>query len=114
MNLPILTDNFEMSQPGVSRHIRILTELGLCTLEKQVGNAIAKRKSKSWTKWTYGWPNKPTKMVFTNAFSMKHLERSKHLKSLGQTWATEDIEHHHKEKRGNDAKRKENFVNGWM
>ena len=35
MNLTTVTDNFDISQPAISRHIKILTECGLITIEKQ-------------------------------------------------------------------------------
>lgn len=35
MNLTSVTENFDISQPAISRHIKILTECGLITIEKQ-------------------------------------------------------------------------------
>ncbi len=35
MNLTKVTENFNISQPAISRHIKILMECGLITVEKQ-------------------------------------------------------------------------------
>lgn len=35
MNLTKVTENFNISQPAISRHIKILMECGLVTVEKQ-------------------------------------------------------------------------------
>lgn len=41
MNLNSLAENFEISRPAISRHIRILMECGLVTITKKAGNVIA-------------------------------------------------------------------------
>ncbi|OOQ59600.1 ArsR/SmtB family transcription factor [Mucilaginibacter pedocola] len=35
MNLNAVADNFEISRPAISKHIRILTECGLITIKQQ-------------------------------------------------------------------------------
>lgn len=35
LNLNAVADNFDISRPAVSKHIRILTECGLVTIKKQ-------------------------------------------------------------------------------
>src|SRR5690606_15645630 len=44
MNLTKVTENFNISQPAISRHIKILMECGLVTVEKQGRERLCEAK----------------------------------------------------------------------
>lgn len=55
MNLNAVVDKFEMSRPAVAKHIRILTECGLVTVQTQGREKLIKadlKKLKQVSDWT--------------------------------------------------------------
>lgn len=55
MNLNSVVDKFEMSRPAVAKHIRILTECGLVTVQTQGREKLIKadlKKLKQVSDWT--------------------------------------------------------------
>ena len=55
LNLNAVADNFEISRPAISKHIRILTECGLVTIRQQGRERFCQadlRKLKQVSDWT--------------------------------------------------------------
>ena len=55
LNLNAVADNFEISRPAISKHIRILTECGLVTIQQQGRERFCRadlRKLKQVSDWT--------------------------------------------------------------
>lgn len=54
LNLNAIADNFEMSRPAISQHIKILTECGLISIKKEGRERFCKvkfQKLKEVSKW---------------------------------------------------------------
>ena len=65
MNLNTIAENFEISRPAVSKHIKILTECGLILIEQQgrerycIANLQSLREVSSWVEQYHAfWNNK--------------------------------------------------------
>lgn len=60
MNLNAVADNFDISRPAISKHIRILTECGLVTIKQQGRERYCTadlRKLKQVADWTEQYRN---------------------------------------------------------
>jgi predicted ArsR family transcriptional regulator len=57
MSINTLAQNFEISRPAISRHVKLLEQAGLIELMKTAENAIVNWNPQVSTRCATGWPS---------------------------------------------------------